>query len=136
MKSTTRNRPARRAAVPADLAATVTRMKAAAADQNPDVAAEGRKAGNRWARDMATPRQLLRLARRAEDAGPGYQWDATDIVAAVTNERREDVEFGACGREFFDRLGSYREDEWTTPEYCVAFVGAALAVWERVSPHI
>ncbi|QJW93090.1 hypothetical protein [Frigoriglobus tundricola] len=115
----------------------VNRMKAAAKLEESAEHRAGKQAGEKWARDTATPAQLRRLAEIRDELFVGvpdtFGWPG---ILYVTFHKGADVDRAEVNGYWSSVLGEKDAERIYEEQFASAFVEGALAVWAIVEPQL
>ena len=121
-----------------DIAKMVERLKQTKADADAADAREGEGDGRFWAMRMATYRDLRALEEVADGFwDPILLGDKPGVELAVALAAALNAVFGdeITPEDMFEELFS-TPGQANSADYVVAFVGAAVSVWEEAKPQL
>ena len=121
-----------------DITKMVERLKQTKADADAADAREGERDGQFWAMRMATYRDLRALEEVADGFwDPVLLGDEPGVELAVALAAALNTLFGdeRTTEDMFEELFS-TPGQANSADYVVAFVGAAVSVWEEAKPQL
>ncbi len=119
----------------------IERLRQAAAEEGEQVQVEGREAGELWAREEATPRQLRGLKRRLDAGDPVQDADGNNAGAGyrAIHGWKFEIEEGAVDAFWSAALGGDPESaaaRIADPDFARGFCEGAVEFWNKVADQL
>lgn len=119
------------------LTKVVERLKSLAEAEGRESFDAGQRAGESWACETASPRQLRRLDKQVEDSGGASSYVEQDRNAHQTAAQRIAEEIDGEDNSFWEIvLGDNHENQTADANFLQGFLTGVLTIWSAVENQL